>query len=325
MLLVSTLMINSVFERKSMRINKLSKLFVVLIMVFAIFAPDFASARAGGGGSFGSSGSRSFSSPSSARPFQRTTATPQSSPNSPPFGANPMVNPMSSHPFLSGIAGGILGAGIGHLLFGGGMGGMGGGGLLPILLIGGLIYMGYRYFRSQNIGGNTGGNIGQGGSNVFTMNSFASSNSAPQQADVTQNISVCDDDIASFKQLLIDVQHAWSEGNINHLRQYVTPEMLNYFSDELSANSSRGLANKVEQVEVTRADIVDSWQEYNLNYARVIMQWSALDYMVRLDREPVDADFVASGDHKTPETAQEQWTFSRVQGGRWVLSAIQQL
>lgn len=311
-----------------MRINKISQLFVVLIMAFVMFAPHFANARAGGGSSFGSSGSRSFSSPSSAQPFQRTTATPPSSPSSSsssqPFGANPMANTMSSHPFLSGIAGGFLGAGIGHLLFGGGgMGGMGGGGLLPILLIGGLIYWLYR--RSQNTGGNNFQNGSNNGSNVFPMNSFASSNFAPPQADVTQNISVSDADIAAFKQLLIDVQHAWSEGNFNHLRQYVTPEMMNYFSDELSANSSRGLANKVEQVEVLRADQVDSWQEYNLSYARVIMQWSALDYMVRLDREPTDADFVASGDSKNLETAQEQWTFSSVQGGHWVLSAIQQI
>jgi predicted lipid-binding transport protein (Tim44 family) len=55
------------------------------------------------------------------------------------------------------------------------------------------------------------------------------------------------------------------------------------------------------------------------------MQWSAIDYMVRLDRKQNDVDYVASGDSINTETAREQWTFSRIQGGRWLLSAIQQL
>ena len=101
--------------------------------------------------------------------------------------------------------------------------------------------------------------------------------------------------------------------------------MLQYFSEELSANSSKGLANIVENVHLEQGDIIESWSEYALDYATTQLRWSALDYMVRLDRTKTDADYIASGSQTVPVTAEEYWTFARTEGGNWVLSAIQQL
>ena len=61
-------------------------------------------------------------------------------------------------------------------------------------------------------------------------------------------LNVTDADQAYFEQLLIKIQQYWSAGDLTRLRQYVTPEMLQYFSEELSVNSSKGLANIVENV-----------------------------------------------------------------------------
>ena len=43
--------------------------------------------------------------------------------------------------------------------------------------------------------------------------------------------------------LLVEIQTAWSRGDLNALRRSMTPEMLSYFSEELSRNTSDGVEN----------------------------------------------------------------------------------
>src|ERR1700744_6098739 len=93
-------------------------------------APGLAGARAGDGGSFGSRGSQTYVAPPSTAtapsvaPFQRSLP-PQSAPSygspgyaAPAFGGYGYGN---RSPFVSGLMGGLIGAGIGGLLFGHGM------------------------------------------------------------------------------------------------------------------------------------------------------------------------------------------------------------
>ena len=97
-------------------------------------APGLADARAGGGGSFGSRGSMTWSSPPTTKtapyaavPMQRSMTPNSPSPGYGGFGA-PGYAPRSG--FMSGLMGGLIGAGLGGLLLGhgffGGMMGFGG-------------------------------------------------------------------------------------------------------------------------------------------------------------------------------------------------------
>ncbi len=283
-----------------MHIFHYGRLLIILVILMAMLVPEWADARAGGGASVGSRGTRTYqSSPSNAQPIQRS-AIPQSS------SAMPANN---SHPFLTGLFGGILGMGFANMLFGGG--GMGGG-LLPILIFGGLIYFGMKLLRARQL-------MGGGAANIFSMNNAASSSAVSQPLALTEN------DRDEFQRLLITIQQAYNEGDFSQMRAYLTPEMVHYFNEALSNDASRGVVNKIEQVQVRQINLVESWQEYNLEYASVIIQWTAIDYMARLDRQPGAPDYVASGDRITPQNAQEQWTFSRARGGHWLLSAIQQI
>src|SRR5713101_1364729 len=101
-------------------------------------------ARVGGGSSGGSRGSRSYSAP--ARPSSPSPTSP-STPASP---SSPM-QPAPQRPGWGGMLGGLLVGGlIGSLLFGGlGHGGFGGVGLMEILILGGLVYLGFRMLRSR--------------------------------------------------------------------------------------------------------------------------------------------------------------------------------
>ena len=290
--------------------------FIATLLIASTLLPNTASARAGGGrSSMGSRGSQTYVSPApSAAPIQRTTAAPSVAQPGVAPAAAPAVG--TGHPFLSGIAGGFLGAGLASMLFGHSfMGGMGGGmGLLPILLIAGVGYFFYRMLRS-------------GSGAALPMSAGAMPMGAPASAPIggEKALNLTEADQAAFEQILEKIQRAWSGGDLTRLRQYVTPEMLQYFSEELSANSSKGLANIVENVHLEQGDIIESWSEYALDYATTQLRWSALDYMVRLDRTKTDADYIASGSQTVPVTAEEYWTFARTEGGNWVLSAIQQL
>jgi predicted lipid-binding transport protein (Tim44 family) len=105
----------------------------------------------------------------------------------------------------------------------------------------------------------------------------------------------------------------------------MTPEVLGYFSEELTRNTSRGVRNIDANVRLLEGDITESWTEGDLQYATAYMKWSATDYMARLDRAPGAPDYLAGGDPNRPIESEEVWTFVRRSGGKWLLSAIQQV
>ena len=138
-------------------------------------------------------------------------------------------------------------------------------------------------------------------------------------------LAIAGEDYQSFETILKHVQGAWSNGDLAALRQYTTPEMLSYFAEELAENQSQGVVNRVDQVELVRGDLRESWDEGRLHYASCYLQWRALDYTMRADRRPSDPDALVSGDPRQPALAAEVWTFARSPGGHWLLSAIQQV
>jgi predicted lipid-binding transport protein (Tim44 family) len=109
------------------------------------------------------------------------------------------------------------------------------------------------------------------------------------------------------------------------MRRLMTPEMLSYFSEELTRSASQGVRNIVSDVRLLKGDISEAWEEGDLQYATAFLRWSANDYVVRLDRTPGQPDYLVSGDPKTPTEAEEVWTFVRRRGADWLLSAIQQV
>jgi predicted lipid-binding transport protein (Tim44 family) len=267
------------------------------------------------------------------------SVTPQS-PSTSPSAGQPGFGGASgfggSHPFLTGLAGGFLGGWLGSMLFphwgmayggyGGGFGGMLGSMLSWVLIIG-LLYFGFRMLRRRfapaggpdfepmrfaGMGGSQpafGGAGGGGGG--------AGARGAP--------LAIVEADYQAFESILKQVQSAWSEGNLPEMRHVMTPEMVSYFSEQLAENESQGVTNRVEQVELVRGDLRESWDEGRMQYATCNLRWRALDYTVRSDRRPTDAGYVVDGDQQHPTEAAEIWTFVRSPGGQWLLSAIQQV
>lgn len=277
-----------------------------------------------------------------AAPIQRSI-TPQPQPMAPTMTPSyaPGYSYQTGSPFWSSMAGGFLGTGLAGMLFGhgwyGGYGGYGYGPgpviyspmgsliglLLQIILFVGLGWLIIRWWRSRVAISSE--FMGINAPDAAFQPISAMPWGTPAGAPLESPLAIAPSDYQEFQQLLEKIQMAWGTADLNHLRQYLTPEMLQYFSEQLSGNTSRGEVNRISDVTFIEGNLAQSWSEAGLDYATVHMRWKAVDFMARLDREPGSADYVVSGDPIRAVEAQEIWTFCRArQGGHWLLSAIQQ-
>lgn len=290
------------------------------------FAPSFADARAGGGSSSGSRGSRTQSAPpttntapSTAAPMERTM-TPRPAPSAPVGApAAPQRSGFGSG-LMGGLAGGLLGVGLGSMLMGNGLfggGGMGGLGFIGLILQMALLFFVGRWLfrmfmrnRQQPVPAGM-ARMEQPERMGAAMGGMGGGAAAPQ-------LTITPGDFESFDRLLHGVQAAWSEQDLRALGQIATPEMVGYFSEQLSEQSSRGLRNSVTHVKLEQGDLAEAWSEGGREYATVAMRFSMLD----VTRDSTGR--IVDGDVALRSMATEVWTFVRAPGGRWLLSAIQQ-
>lgn len=313
-----------------------SSLIAAVAVAALAFAPSLADARAGGGSSSGSRGSRTYSAPpstntapSTAMPMERTT-TARPSPSAPMAGAagQPARSGFGSG-MMGGIAGGLLGVGLGSMLFGGGMfgsGGMGMLGILSLLIQAALVFFVVRwlvraFMRRQQpamAGGANMARMHQGEPPVAPQFAGQAGMMARGGAAVPAPVQIGKADYEAFERTLQDVQRAWSAQDLNGLRAVATPEMAGYFGEQLAEQASRGVRNSVSHVKLEQGDLSEAWSEGSREYATVAMRFSSLD----ITRD--SAGRVVDGDVALRSMATELWTFVRSPGGNWVLSAIQQ-
>ncbi|HTV87561.1 MAG TPA: TIM44-like domain-containing protein [Stellaceae bacterium] len=295
-------------------------LFALFLACALAFAPSLAEARAGRSFSFGGSSGISGMGSRGARTFEPNGAgsisrsmNPARGYGYPGYGYGYGGSFFSRHPFLTGLFGGWLGS----MLFRGmGPFGYAFGGLFHLLIFGLLFWLIYRLFF-----GRFGARAGAGWAMPRSAGAAAASPAHYRGIDTT----VDDNDLNAFQAIHAAVQDAWGHGDLARLRQLMTPEMLSYFSDELTKNSSRGVQNVISNVRLLKGDVTEAWDEGDLEFATAYMQWSANDFTVRLGAGPGAPDAVISGDPRSPVEQEEVWTFVRRRGGHWLLSAIQQV
>jgi predicted lipid-binding transport protein (Tim44 family) len=300
----------------------------VLLAATIALAPGLAFARAGSGASMGSRGSFTYSAPPStatapgyAAPIQRSLTAPGPSyaPGAPSPGFVPAYGSSGRSPFMSGLMGGLLGAGIGGLLFGGGLfhGIIGFGGFLGFLLQIFLVVMIVRWLlRLFSRQGQPVLAVGMPG--MFARSNPGQPGPVPMGGGGAVPISIAPADFQAFERSLVAVQAAWSRHDLNALSALSTPEMLSYFSEQLSDQASRGVVNTVTDVRLQQGDLAQAWTEQGREYATVAMKFSMID--VTRDR----SERVVDGSPTERQIATELWTFVRARGGQWILSAIQQ-
>ncbi|HYZ32519.1 MAG TPA: Tim44 domain-containing protein, partial [Crenalkalicoccus sp.] len=303
--------------------RRMPTLLAAIAALALALAPALAEARVGGGSSYGSRGSRSFTPPPAtstaprpAAPLERSYSTPGGTSSTAPRPGYAQPAPMGGglfrSPFTSGLLGGLLGVGLGGLLFGHGLFGSGGGlgffGLIGLLLQIALIVLLVRFalnwFRNRApqpamAGGPTRmARQAAPGYAGYGSGSGDASGAAPIRLEKA--------DFDAFERALKGLNEAWSRQDLPALRRLATPEMAQYFADDMAELARRGLRNEVRDVNLEQGDLAEAWREGNRDYASVAMRYSLAD----VTRRQTDGA-VVEGDPNRRTEATEVWTFTR--------------
>jgi predicted lipid-binding transport protein (Tim44 family) len=289
-----------------------------------------AHARAGGSRSSGSGGSRSYSRP--------TTAPSQSGPSRQQAAPAPAQPPQGGG-FMRSMAGGLAGGMLGSMLFssfagaghGGGMGGGGGGiGLFGILMLAGIGYLIYRYFKKK-----------QSGSSLISslQEQFQGMTAIPIESRQLSNDPVPDDmdrgiadmrrqdpsfETGRFNDLTMDnffkIQGAWMNRDLVPVAALLTDEMKRIFQTDLDKLLRDKQVNRLENIAVRNVEVTEVWQENGQDFITTLIYANLLDYTTD---ELTGA--VVSGSKTDPAKFEEFWTFTRPSGNNpWRLSDIRQ-
>ncbi|WP_043879545.1 Tim44 domain-containing protein [Azorhizobium caulinodans] len=327
----------------------LTRFAAVLALGLAVTLPMVDHADARQGGSMGSRGSRTYqapaatnTAPSASQPIQRS-ATPYN--QSAPMATPARTGGLFGNGFGGALMRGLLIGGLVGMLFGGGLGGLSGflGLLLQVALIAGVVMLALRFFANRRqpapagagygmardngasasgrgptgpLGGLGGLGAGLGGLGGGQTQPQPQPQAAPSGPKDELGLKGADFD--AFEKLLSDIQAAYSREDRNKLAELVTPEILGYFEEELRANAERGVRNQVNDVKLLQGDLSEAWREGQFEYATVALRYEARDTM--RDRT---TGALAAGSTDAPSQSTEVWTFIRLRGQPWKLSAIQ--
>jgi predicted lipid-binding transport protein (Tim44 family) len=291
--------------------------------------------------SAGSRGSHTYSAPPptatapTARPIERSMTQP-GQPGGGALAQRPTPAPtpapagglLGRPGFMGGLFAGFLGAGLLGMLFGHGLtGGLGGfASVLGLMLqIGIVVIIGYLLWtwwqrRSQPAlaDGPAMHDMSPDGSRPSYGLGGGLGGSAPAApAAAPDGVGLTPEDFNTFERMLGEIQTAYGAEDLAKLRTLMTPEAVSYSSEEMAANASSGVVNRMSDIKLLQGDLAEAWREDDIDFATVALRYSLVDQMV--DR--ASGRVVKGG----PDEATEVWTFMRKHGGgQWMLSAIQQ-
>jgi len=243
------------------------------------------------------------------------------------------------------MAGGLAGGLLGSMLFGGSshaspmMGGGGGGiGLLDLIVIGLLVYFGWRFIKrrraavgSPDLYGEpsryeTASDHPQGGTPYY---GGAEPEAVQPYDEVERGFAQIRQFDPSFNEedfkekvqdIFFRIQAAWMNRSLEGIENLVTQEMADYFRKEFASMKQQGIVNRLENIAVRKVEPCEVWQEMGKDYVTVLFTANLLDYTV--DEKTGQ---VVRGDRLNPVKFEEFWTFVRDVGTeQWKLSAIQQ-
>jgi predicted lipid-binding transport protein (Tim44 family) len=305
-----------------MNIRPIALTVVVLVAASIVIPVTEAWARAGSGGS---RGSRSYSAPASPSPSSPTAPSPAQP-------SSPMASPARPSPFggfMGGLGGLLIGGLIGSMLFGGlghGMGGFGGIGLIEIVLIGGAMFLVLRMLKRRREAEQPAYASAYGdGSRAATL--------AP--VEMPAGVSELERGIGHIRQMdgafdpqsvaalardaFVRLQAALMARDLTPVADRITARMFTDLQAQADRLRAARQTNRMERIDVRRADVTEAWQEGGQDFVTVYLAGSLVDYTV-----DDTSGGVVEGSKTTAQDFEEFWTFTRAVGpNAWKLSAIQ--
>ena len=285
--------------------------FTISIFLLAFLLDGLAEARRmGGGRSFGSKPSyqKNYSNPTT--PQRQQQAQPQQ---------GPIGRPGGLFGGFGGMLGGMLMGGlIGSLLFGGGMRGFGGPGLLDIIIIGGGLFLLFRYLRARRAASQSAGpmsfeSVGyrevERGSGAGPWGGVSQGREEAVEATpkVPAGFNV-DEFMKGARAAYNRLQDSWNKRDLEDIRQFTSPEVWGEIKRQAAEDPSGG---KTEIV-LVKAQLL----EVNTTGGETV---ASVYFDVLMREDP---------NEERPKQVREVWHFSQKEGAQdsfWRLEGIQQL
>ncbi|HEV8584571.1 MAG TPA: Tim44-like domain-containing protein [Methylomirabilota bacterium] len=235
---------------------------------------------------------------------------------------------------MGGIAGFALGGLLASMFMGHGLGG--GIGLLEILLIGGGLFVLFRFMSARRgaqqqpayagAGGSYGGGPAYAEAPAPTTSAMAAAPSAVE-SDLDRGLSHIRSMDPTFdpgfvsdaaRGLFGDVQRALSARDISPASSRLTSRMYTELTQQCDRLRAARQTNRMEAINLRTADVSEAWQESGQDFVTVYLAGSLVDYTV----DDTTGAVVAGA--QAPQEFEEFWTFTRAVGpNAWRLSAIQ--
>lgn len=298
--------------------SRLSKFIRILLLTLvagftAQFITEIAEARAGGRRSSGRS-----SKPAQSEQYRQ---------NTPP---NPGAAAPQRGGFGRALAGGIAGGFLGSMLFSsignaagvGGGGGGGGIGLIEIILIAGLAFLAFRWWKSRQLktaaaNGSFAQPVSMGNANYQAAP--YTTTAAPQQA--YQNLTTGSIESEEASDIFFRIQGAFTRRDLTPVTDRLSPDMYRELNRDIEDMKIQKRINRLENISVRGVDVTDRWNENGAEHARVRFTASLLDYVV-----DETSGQVIDGSANDPVKFEEDWTFARTSGyAPWQLVGISQV
>jgi predicted lipid-binding transport protein (Tim44 family) len=314
-----------------MLLKKMGLMIRALLIVFSfslLSMGEDAEARAGGKRSFG----------------QRSQPTAQPRSPNPPPAQQQMQPPSNRGGFMKGLAGGLAGGLIGSMLFssmaqGAGLGGAGGGiGLFDIILIAGLLYVAYRFWKSRQNQNRPAFAVGapsmgysppMDAASATMARSSVNYGSSPSDTGYFSQGSSASPymttgprlDRETVEDIFFRVQGAWTRRDLTPVQDYVERDVARTLDADLQDLKDRREINRLENISVRNLEFSEPWYEGDRELVRVRFTASLLDYTVD---ESTGA--LKSGSNTEPVKFDEYWIFAKSQGrSSWQLAGIEQI
>jgi predicted lipid-binding transport protein (Tim44 family) len=300
---------------KELSMSRLSRLvrsliFLMVAGLSAQFVSDLADARAGNRRSMGRS-SRPTQSETYRQAPQQNYQTPASAPQRGGFG----------RALAGGIAGGFLGSMLfSSLGFGApGVGAAGGGlGLIEIILIAGLAFVLFRWWKSRQM------------KTAAAQGAFSPAvpySASPESAYASRGtlarpeLSLSSIGSEEATDIFFQVQGAFTRRDLKGVVDRLSPEMYRELNFDIEDLKLQKRINRLENISVRRVDVLDRWNEGGAEYARVRFTANLLDYTV----DEISGQIIEGSSYE-PVKFEEDWVFVRSSGyAPWQLAGINQI
>lgn len=265
-------------------------LFILILSLILMVEDSFARAGKGKSSGFRNYNTQEFNykKPQNTQP-QTSTFSNQHSHTTQPISSKPSF---LSSPIFKWLVGGMIFGALLSFLLGYGFN-VGMPGLLEILLLGGVFLFLYKMLKKRQ---EPQPQPVPGGS-IYNQSyeSYALSSTLPNiNQELILNLA---------KNAFLDIQKAWSEGDLSKVRNFTTDRMFNYLMDQLRDMQSQGLRNIVKDPQIKSIDIVHVEEEGDRKVVVVEIQAEAIDYTVD------NTGKVVEGSSEVPANFKEYWAF----------------